>query len=79
MAWQQSGFKSDWKLLAQNEKMSKKKTPNLKILQEELKKVWCQEMSMEYLINLSDSMPKRLQIVIQIRATWPNIQKCHYC
>ena len=74
MAWQQSRFKSDWKLLAQNEKkMSKKKTPNLEIPQEELKKVWCQEMSTEYLINLSDSMPKRLQIVIQIRATWPNI------
>ena len=50
-------------------KMSKKKTPNLEILQEELKKVWCQEMSTEYLKNLSDSMPKRLQMVIKIRAT----------
>ena len=44
------------------EKMSEKKTPNLEILQEELKKVWCQEMSTEYLKNFSDSKPKRLQI-----------------
>ena len=46
-------------------KISEKKTPNLEILQEELKKVWCQEMSMECLKNLSDSMPKRLQMVIK--------------
>ena len=46
-------------------KMSEKKTPNLEILQEELKKVWCQEMSTECFENLSASMPKRLQMVIK--------------
>ena len=46
-------------------KMSEKKTPNLEILQEELKKVWCQEISTEYFKNLSESMPKRLQMVIK--------------
>ena len=46
-------------------KMSKKKTPNLEILQEELKKMWCEEMSTEYFKNLSDSMAKRLQMVVK--------------
>ena len=46
-------------------KVFKIKTHNLKILQEDLKKVWCQEMSSEYFENLSDSMPKRLQMVIK--------------
>ena len=46
-------------------KMSEKKTPNLEILQEEQKKMWCQEMSTEYFENLSDSMLKRLQMVIK--------------
>ena len=31
----------------------------------ELKKVWCQEMTTEYFRNLSDSMPKPLQMVIK--------------
>ena len=45
--------------------MSEKKTPNLEILQEELKKVWCQEMSTKYFKNLSESTPKHLQMVIK--------------
>ena len=28
-------------------------------------KVWCQEMTTEYFRNLSDSMPKHLQMVIK--------------
>ena len=35
-------------LSKEEHKMSKKKTPNFEILQEELKKVWYREMSMEY-------------------------------
>ena len=45
--------------------MSEKKTPNLDTLKEELKKVWCLEMTPGYFRNLSDSMPKRLQLVIK--------------
>ena len=40
--------------------MSEKKTPNLDTLKEELKKVWCLEMTPSYFQSLSDSMPKRL-------------------
>ena len=69
MAWQQSAFKSNWKVLAQNEEKDVRKEntqpANLEILQEELKKVWSQEMSTEYFKNLSDSMPKRLQMIIK--------------
>ena len=50
-------------------KMSEKKTLNLKILQEKLQEVWCQKMSTEYFKNLSDSMPKRLQMVIRNKGT----------
>ena len=52
-----------WHRMKKN--MSQKKTPNLGSLQDELKKVWCQEMTTEYFRNLSDSMPKRLQMVIK--------------
>ena len=45
--------------------MSEKKTTNLGTLKEELKKVWCQEMTAEYFRNLSDFMPKHLQMVIK--------------
>jgi len=45
--------------------MAEKKTPNLDSLKEKLKKVWCQEMTADYFKNLSDSMPKRLQMVIK--------------
>ena len=65
MAWQLSDLNpiaNCWHKM--KKKMSEKKTPNLEILQEELKKVWCQ-MSTEYIKNLSDSMPKRLQMVIK--------------
>ena len=48
-------------------KVSEKKTFNLEILQEELKKVWCQKMSTKYLKILNDSVPKRLQMVIKIK------------
>ena len=33
--------------------------------EKELKNVWYQEMTAEYFRNLSDSMPKRLQVVIK--------------
>ena len=66
MAWKQPGFKSHRKLLAQDEKSYvRKKTTNLGALKEELKKVWCQEMTTKYFRNLSDSMPKCLQMVIK--------------
>ena len=45
--------------------MEQKKTPNLETLKLELMKVWCQEMSLDYFQNLSNSMPKRLQMVIK--------------
>ena len=45
--------------------MSEKKTTNIRTLKEELKKVWFQEMTLEYFRNLSDSMPKRLQMVMK--------------
>ena len=37
--------------------MSEKKTANPRTLKEELKKVWCQEMTVEYFRNLGDIMP----------------------
>ena len=45
--------------------LKQKKTPNLDTLKVELIKVWCQEMSLEYFQNLSNSMSKRLQMVIK--------------
>ena len=45
--------------------MKQKKTPNLETLKLELMRVWCQKMSLDYFQNLSNSMPKRLQIVIK--------------
>ena len=45
--------------------MSKKKTINLGALKEELKKVWCQKMTIEYFRNLSNFMPKCLQMEIK--------------
>ena len=39
---------------------SEKKTTSLGTLKEQLKKVWCQEMTAEYFRNLGDSMPKHL-------------------
>ena len=47
--------------------MSEKKTTNLGALKEELKKVWCQEMTIKYFRNLNDSMPKCLEVVIKNR------------
>ena len=55
MVWQQPEFKSHRKLLAQDEKNYVRKENNK--LKEELKRVWCQEMTAEYFKNLSDSMP----------------------
>ena len=55
MAWQHPRFKSHQKLLTEDEKMSEKKTANLGTLKEELKKVWCQEMTTKYLRNWNDS------------------------
>ena len=45
--------------------MKQKKTPNLETLKLELTRVWCQKMSLDYFQNLSNSMPKRLQMVIK--------------
>ena len=45
--------------------MKLKKTPNLETLKLELMRVWCQEMSLNYFQNLSNSMPKHLQMVIE--------------
>ena len=45
--------------------MSEKKTTNFGALKEELKKVWCQEMTTKYFRNMSDSMSKCLQMVIK--------------
>ena len=45
--------------------LKQKKTPNLDTLKVELIKVRCQEMSLEYFQNLSNSMSKRLQMVIK--------------
>ena len=45
--------------------MSEKKSTNPGALKEELKEVWCQEMTTEYFRNLSDSITKRLQMVIK--------------
>ena len=45
--------------------MKQKKTPNLETLKLELMRVWCQKMSLDYFQNLSNSMPKRLQMVIK--------------
>ena len=59
MAWQQPRFTFHRKLLAQDEKNY------LGTLEKKLKKVWCQEMTAEYFKNLSDSMPKHLQMIIK--------------
>ena len=56
-------FENCWHKM--KKEMSEKKTSYLEILLEELKKLWCQEMLSTYLKNLSDSMPKRLQMVIK--------------
>ena len=45
--------------------MKQKKRPNLETLKLELMRVWCQKMSLDYFQNLSNSMPKRLQMVIK--------------
>lgn len=45
--------------------LSNRKTPNLEVLKGELRKMWCQEMNLEYFRKLSDSMPKRLAIVLK--------------
>ena len=45
--------------------MKQKKTPNLETLKLELMRVRCQEMSLDCFQNLSNFMPKRLQMVIK--------------
>ena len=75
MSWQQPRFKSQQKLLAQDEKpMSEKKTTNLGTVKEEQKKIQCQEMTVEYFTNLSDSMPKHLQMVIKNKGNMTKYQ-----
>ena len=39
--------------------MSERKTTNLDVLKQVITKLWCQEMNLEYLPKLSDSMPKK--------------------
>ena len=46
-------------------KVCAKNPSSLEDLKDVIKKVWCLEMSPEYFKNLSDSMPERLNLVIQ--------------
>ena len=45
--------------------MLERKTNYLDILKQVITKLWCQEMNLEYFRMLSDSMPKRLQMIIK--------------
>ena len=47
--------------------MSQKFTLNFDVFKTELTKVWYQEMKPHYFRNLSNSMPKHLEIVIKTR------------
>ena len=59
--------------------MKQKKTPNLETLKLELMRVWCQEMSLDYFQNLSNSMPKRLQMVIKKKGNMTKYQTLYFC
>ena len=37
------------------------------MLQEEIKKLWVQSTTLEYLRKLSDSMPKRMRMVLEAK------------
>ena len=52
-----------WNLM--KDKLKEKNTISVPLLTEEIKKLWCIDMSNEYLCNLSDSMPRRIKIVIK--------------
>ena len=45
--------------------MPERKTTNLDVLKQVITKLWCQEKNLEYFRKLTDSMPKRLQMVIK--------------
>ena len=55
-----------------NHLMSERKTTNLDVLKQVITKLWCQEMNLEYFGKLSDSMPKRLQMVIKNKGCMPS-------
>jgi hypothetical protein len=46
-------------------KLRKKAITSVPVLQQEIMKLWVLETTQEYLKKLSDSMPKRLQLVIK--------------
>ena len=46
------------------DQLQEKKVTSVKNLIEEIKRLWCLATPRDYLRNLSDSMPRRLQAVI---------------
>lgn len=52
-----------WNMM--KDKLKEKNTISVPLLIEEIKKLWCIDLSNEYLRNLSDSMPKRIKTVIK--------------
>jgi len=48
-------------------KLRKKDTSSAPKLDKAVKEVWCTEMTREYFQKLSDSMPRRMQLVINAK------------